>query len=77
MVREPLPTGELITVEEYYRWTLENSVPGLPEAAAAEGLAPLAYMRKYGAFEVSMSSTPPFAQELPHHGAARRKDGAG
>ena len=31
----------------------ENSVPGLPEAAAAEGLEPLAYMRRYGAFEVS------------------------
>ena len=31
----------------------ENSVPGLPEAAPAEGLTPLAYMRKYGAFEVA------------------------
>ena len=30
----------------------ENSVPGLPEAAAAQGLTPLAYMRKYGAFAV-------------------------
>jgi anaerobic selenocysteine-containing dehydrogenase len=27
-------------------------VPGLPEAAAAEGLSPLGYMRRYGAFEV-------------------------
>jgi anaerobic selenocysteine-containing dehydrogenase len=27
-------------------------VPGLPEAAAKEGLAPLAYLRKYGAFLV-------------------------
>jgi anaerobic selenocysteine-containing dehydrogenase len=27
-------------------------VPGLPEAAGAEGLTPLAYMRKYGAFLV-------------------------
>ena len=30
----------------------ENSAPGLPEAAAEEGLSPLAYMRKYGVFEV-------------------------
>src|SRR5262249_33451411 len=29
-----------------------NSVPGLPQAAAREGLTPLAYMRKYGAFKV-------------------------
>ena len=31
----------------------ENSVPGLPEAAAKEGLKPLDYMRKYGAYEVT------------------------
>jgi len=31
----------------------ENSVPGLPEAAAKEGLKPLEYMRKYGAYEVT------------------------
>jgi anaerobic selenocysteine-containing dehydrogenase len=31
----------------------EHSVPGLPEAAAAQGLTPLAYMRKYGAFEIT------------------------
>ena len=61
----PYRPGELITVDEYYRWIFENSVPGLPEKAAAEGLTPLAYMRKFGAFEVSMSSTPPFAQPLP------------
>jgi anaerobic selenocysteine-containing dehydrogenase len=30
----------------------ENSVPGLPEAAQREGLTPLEYMRKYGAFEI-------------------------
>ncbi|RMF61841.1 MAG: formate dehydrogenase, partial [Bacteroidetes bacterium] len=48
----PYRPGEIITVEEYYRWIFENSVPGLPEAAAAEGLTPLEYMRKYGAFEV-------------------------
>ena len=49
----PYRPGQRITVEEYYRWIFENSVPGLPEAAAGEGLAPLPYMRKYGAFEVT------------------------
>ena len=49
----PYRPGEKIRLEEYYRWMFENSVPGLPEAAAAEGLEPLAYMRRYGAFEIS------------------------
>ncbi len=49
----PYRPGEKLAIDEYYQWIFENSVPGLPEAAAAEGLAPLAYMRKYGAFEVA------------------------
>ncbi|MDH3591990.1 MAG: molybdopterin-dependent oxidoreductase, partial [Planctomycetota bacterium] len=49
----PYRPGEKITINEQYQWIFENSVPGLPEAAAKEGLAPLAYMRKYGAFEVT------------------------
>ncbi|MEO6990220.1 MAG: molybdopterin-dependent oxidoreductase [Candidatus Baltobacteraceae bacterium] len=44
--------GEKLGVDEYYGYIFENSVPGLPEKAAAEGLTPLAYMRRYGAFEV-------------------------
>ncbi len=44
--------GEKLTVDEYYAHIFEHSVPGLPERAAAEGLTPLAYMRRYGAFEV-------------------------
>ncbi len=48
----PYRPGEKLTVEEYYRWIFENSVPGLPEVAAREGLTPLDYMRKYGAFLV-------------------------
>ncbi len=48
----PYRPGERITVDEYFGWMFENSVPGLPEAAAQEGLTPLAYMRKYGAFEI-------------------------
>jgi anaerobic selenocysteine-containing dehydrogenase len=49
----PYRAGEQVTVDEYYRWMFENSVPGLPEAAARENLKPLAYMRKYGVFQVS------------------------
>ena len=64
----PYRPGEVISVEEYYRWIFENSVPGLPEAAAAEGLTPLAYMRKYGAFEVSATNYVPYQQELANAG---------
>jgi anaerobic selenocysteine-containing dehydrogenase len=48
----PYRPGEKITVDEYYGWIFDNSVPGLPAAASAEGLTPLQYMRKYGAFQV-------------------------
>ena len=44
--------GEKLTLDEYYGFIFTNSVPGLPERAAGEGLTPLAYMRRYGAFEV-------------------------
>ena len=48
----PNRPGKKITLDEYYGWMFEHSVPGLPEAAAKEGLTPLQYMRRYGAFEV-------------------------
>ena len=48
----PYRPGEKLRIDEYYRWIFENSVPGLPEAAAAESMTPLEYMRKYTAFEV-------------------------
>ena len=48
----PYRPGEKITLDEYYGWMFENSVPGLPEAANKEGLTPLQYMRRYGAFKV-------------------------
>ncbi|MEX1055642.1 MAG: molybdopterin dinucleotide binding domain-containing protein, partial [Rhodothermales bacterium] len=60
----PYREGETITIDEYYRWIFENSVPGLPEAAHAEGLAPLAYMRKYGAFEVKRENYAPYARRI-------------
>jgi anaerobic selenocysteine-containing dehydrogenase len=56
----PYLPGKKLTVEEYYRWIFENSVPGLPEAAAKEGLTPLDYMRTYGAFAVPEEQAPTF-----------------
>jgi anaerobic selenocysteine-containing dehydrogenase len=48
----PARPGEMITLDEYYGWIFEHSVPGLPEAAAKEELTPLQYMRRYGVFKV-------------------------
>ncbi len=39
--------GAKLSLDEYYGYIFEHSVPGLPERAAAEGLTPLAYMRRY------------------------------
>ncbi|HEX9917841.1 MAG TPA: molybdopterin dinucleotide binding domain-containing protein, partial [Pyrinomonadaceae bacterium] len=44
--------GERLSVDEYYSYIFENSVPGLPERAAAEELSPFEFMRRYGSFEV-------------------------
>jgi len=57
--------GEKLSVDEYYRHIFENSVPGLPEAAAAQGLTPLEYMRRHGAFEIRSGIGPIFAEEVP------------
>jgi anaerobic selenocysteine-containing dehydrogenase len=48
----PYRPGEPITMDDYFGWMFEHSVPGLPEAASREDLTPLAYMRKYGVFKV-------------------------
>jgi anaerobic selenocysteine-containing dehydrogenase len=45
--------GTRLSVDEYYGWIFENSVPGLPEKAAAEKLTPLDFMRRNGAFEIA------------------------
>jgi anaerobic selenocysteine-containing dehydrogenase len=57
--------GEKLTVDEYYRWIFERSVPGLPERAAQEGITPLEYMRRYGAFEVARKVGPLHEQRVP------------
>jgi len=43
----------------------ENSVPGLPEKAAAEKLSPLEFMRRYGSFEISKKVGPLYEQIVP------------
>ena len=58
-----------VSMDEYYGWMFENSVPGLADKAAAEGLAPLAYMRKYGAVEVERDVYG--VHERPAEGARR------
>ncbi len=71
----PYRPGELITVAEYYRWIFEHSVPGLPQAAAAEGLEPLEYMRKYGAFEVTGENYSPYEKPAVDSAQAVMIDG--
>ncbi len=60
----PTKPGEKLTLDEFYGWVFENSVPGLPEAAKAEGLTPLAYMRKHGAFLVEDRPAPTYLNAL-------------
>jgi anaerobic selenocysteine-containing dehydrogenase len=61
----PYRPGKKITAAEYYRWMFEHTVPGLPEAAAREGLSPLDFMRKYGAFEIRAGAETPYRQAVP------------
>ncbi len=60
----PYRPGEKITIDEYYQYIFENT-PGLPEKAAEEGLSPLDYMRKYGAFEVEKTCYNKHMEEVP------------
>ena len=57
--------GEKLSVDEYYGWIFENSVPGLPEKAAQEGLTPLEYMRRYGAFEIDTKVGAMYEEKVP------------
>jgi anaerobic selenocysteine-containing dehydrogenase len=57
--------GEKLTVDDYYGWIFANSVPGLPERAAAEGRTPLEWMRRYGAYEVSRGVGPRHEEPVP------------
>src|SRR5258705_398580 len=68
----PYRSGEKLRIEELYRWIFGNTLPALPQAAARERLAPLEYMRKYGAFLVEDQVYRTHEQPL----AARDLDGA-
>jgi anaerobic selenocysteine-containing dehydrogenase len=57
--------GERLGVDEYYGWIFENSVPGLPEKAAAENLTPLEFMRRYGSFEISRKVGAIYEETVP------------
>jgi anaerobic selenocysteine-containing dehydrogenase len=66
----PYRPGQKLRIEEFYRWIFEHSVPGLPEAAAEEGLTPLAYMRRYGAFLVEEGHYRHHEQAVPNAAGA-------
>ncbi|HYT49039.1 MAG TPA: molybdopterin dinucleotide binding domain-containing protein, partial [Pyrinomonadaceae bacterium] len=57
--------GARLGVDEYYGWIFENSVPGLPEKAAAENSTPLEFMRRYGAFEIAKKIGAIHEQDVP------------
>jgi anaerobic selenocysteine-containing dehydrogenase len=57
--------GTRLSVDEYYGWIFENSVPGLPEKAAAENLSPLQFMRRYGSFEVKKKIGSIYEESVP------------
>ena len=61
----PYRAGEKLRIDEYYRWIFENSVPGLPEKAAAEGLSPMEFMRKYASVDVPNPAYRRHEQEVP------------
>ena len=57
--------GERLSVDEYYGWMFENSVPGLKERAEAEGLTALQFMRRYGAYEIVKGVGPLHEEIVP------------
>ncbi len=61
----PQNPDQRLSLDEHYGYIFENSVPGLPEKAAAEGLSPLEYMRRYGAFEVRRGIGPQHEAVVP------------
>src|ERR1043165_1236642 len=57
--------GTRLSVDEYYGWIFENSLPGLPEKAAAENLSPLDYMRRYGSYEIKKKTGALYDENVP------------
>jgi len=62
--------GKKLRIDEYYRHIFER-VPGLPEAAEAEGLDPLGYMRRFGAFEIKSTCLEQHREILSDEALAR------
>lgn len=57
--------GTRLSVDEYYGWIFENSLPGLPEKAAAENLTPLEFMRRYGSYEIKKKTGALYDENVP------------
>jgi len=56
---------ERLSVDEYYSYIFENSVPGLKEKAAEEGLTAFDFMRRYGAFEIRKKVGAIYEERVP------------
>jgi anaerobic selenocysteine-containing dehydrogenase len=57
--------GAKLGIDEYYGYIFENSVPGLKEKAAAEGMTPLEWMRRTGVFEIQRNIGAVYEQPVP------------
>ncbi len=57
--------NECLNIDEYYSFMFENSLPGLPEKAAEEGLTPFEWMRRYGAYEVKKKIGAVYEESVP------------
>ncbi|HUR81811.1 MAG TPA: molybdopterin dinucleotide binding domain-containing protein, partial [Thermoanaerobaculia bacterium] len=57
--------GQKLSVDEYYSFIFENSVPGLREKAQAQGVTPLEFMRRNGAVEVKRGVGRVFEEPVP------------
>jgi anaerobic selenocysteine-containing dehydrogenase len=66
----PAKPGHPVTLDEYYADIFDHAVPGLPQAARAEGLDPLTYMRRYGAFDVRYAGQRRHEAEVEQGGVA-------
>lgn len=68
--------GTPISMDEYFGYIFDKSVPGLPEAAKEQGLTPLEYMKKYACFEIKKTNYTPYDKELSMEGKTVEADGS-
>ncbi|HET8798505.1 MAG TPA: molybdopterin-dependent oxidoreductase [Thermoanaerobaculia bacterium] len=57
--------GAKLSVDEYYAYIFENSVPGLKEKAQADGVTPLEWMRRAGSVEITRGVGQQFEDLVP------------